>query len=235
MSKYTTEVRFYCETLVPYDSSKGYRDINYIIRKAAPKIFNFDYPIFDEKYRLPLEIKILKHFYLREIGFETIGLWKLALDSRMNEIMPYYNKLYESELLKFDPLADTKFTRSTLQDSSSDATNTQKNKGSFSGSDTANNIDKYSDTPSGDLNGILKGEYLSNARVNDNKVTTKNATSEENKQQSKSTNNMTVNETVQGKTGGASFSTYLKDYRESLINIDKMIIEELNDLFLNIY
>ena len=41
---------------------------------------------------------------MREIGFETVGLFKLFLNERMAEIMPYYNKLYESETFEFDPL-----------------------------------------------------------------------------------------------------------------------------------
>lgn len=110
MSKYTTEVRFICETEAGYDESKGYNNVDSILNVACPKIFSFNFPIFDESYRLPLEKKILKHFYTREICEETYGLWKLRLDAKMNEIMPYYNKLYESELLKFNPLYDVDLT-----------------------------------------------------------------------------------------------------------------------------
>ena len=60
MSKYTTEVRFICETFSGLDESKGCFNINEIIEQSRSKIFNFDYPIFDEKYRGVLETKILK-------------------------------------------------------------------------------------------------------------------------------------------------------------------------------
>ena len=110
MSKYTTEVRFICETEAGYTESKGFNSIDSILDIAAPKIFNFDFPIFDENYRLPLEKKILRH-YTREISEETVGLWKLRLQDRLCMIMPYYNKLYQSELLQFNPLYDVDVTR----------------------------------------------------------------------------------------------------------------------------
>lgn len=72
-------------------------------RKA---FFDFDYPIFDEDYRKIIETKIIKRFYVREIGFETAGLFKLMMENWLNEYMPYYNQLYKSELIKYDPLAN---------------------------------------------------------------------------------------------------------------------------------
>lgn len=64
----------------------------------------YDYPIFSENYRETLNKKILQHFHFREIGFETADRFNYKLGVRMNEIMPYYNKLYETELIDFDPL-----------------------------------------------------------------------------------------------------------------------------------
>ena len=89
MSKYTAQLKSICESV----SGLKIPDNNYnrVIEKAAPKIFDFDFPIFDEEYRNVLERKILKHFYLYEIGCETYGMWKMMLDERMNIIMPYYN------------------------------------------------------------------------------------------------------------------------------------------------
>lgn len=110
MSKYTTQVRFICEERAGYEESQGYEKVNEIIEKARGKIFNFDYEIFDEEYRPILEKKILKHYYTREICEETFGLWQLRLDARMNDIMPFYNQLYKSELIKFNPMYDVDLT-----------------------------------------------------------------------------------------------------------------------------
>lgn len=102
MAKYTTEIRSICEHYAGLTESTGFEDVDEIIEKARRKIFQ-NYPIFNENHRAELEHKILKHYYMREIGFETVGLFKLFLNERMAEIMPYYNKLYESETFEFDP------------------------------------------------------------------------------------------------------------------------------------
>ena len=111
MSKYTTELRYICETLAGLDESAGYDDVDSIITSALPSLFSFNFPIFDEEYRGVLERKIVKHYYTREICAETVGLWKLYLDRKLNEIMPYYNKLYLTELITFDPLHDIDLRR----------------------------------------------------------------------------------------------------------------------------
>lgn len=130
MSKFTTEVRFICETLTGHTESAGGDSVNNIINTAAPLLFNFDFPIFDESYRLPLETKILRHYYTREICEETVGLWKLRLQDRLNMIMPYYNQLYRSELLQFNPLYDVDVTRNHTKENSGNenrSTNTSEN------------------------------------------------------------------------------------------------------------
>lgn len=107
MSKYTTEVRYICEKFAGKDVSVDYNKVDEVINASRVYIFDFDYPIFDTLYKPRLECKILKHFYTREIGAETVGLWKLFLNRKMNEIMPYYNQRYNSELITFNPLHNT--------------------------------------------------------------------------------------------------------------------------------
>lgn len=111
MSKYTTEVRYICEHFSGLSESVGYDDVEQVIKNCLPKVFDFNFPIFDESYRSVLETKILRHYYTREIGLETVGLWKLKLNTKLNEIMPYYNQMYRSELIEFNPLYDVELTR----------------------------------------------------------------------------------------------------------------------------
>lgn len=68
-----------------------------------------DYPIFMEEHRETLNNKIIEHYRFREIGLETPMLFKLYLNRKMNEIMPYYNQLYESELLEFEPISNYEY------------------------------------------------------------------------------------------------------------------------------
>lgn len=125
MSKYTTELRYICESLAGYDESQGFDEVDAILRKSAPLVFSFNYPIFDSAYKLPLEMKILRHFYTREISEETYGLWKLRLQAKMNEIMPYYNQLYRTETLDFNPLYDVDYTREYTKESNGEHANTE--------------------------------------------------------------------------------------------------------------
>lgn len=286
MSKYTTEVRFICEEASGLLESKGYNDIESIIAKAIPKIFNFNFPIFDENYRSVLETKILKHFYTREIGEETVGLWKLRLNTRLNEIMPYYNKLYKSELLEFNPLytANLQRTKKSNLDSTRKAneniedenktnkiTNNNANVNSKESSNVKNeeneNItnvndksDLYSDTPQGSLSGVENNTYLTNARkTNENTNNTKNNTnnttitnsSESSNKESITDETTGIYKRAKGNTDsllsteeyieeiigyeGNNGSELLQKFRDTFLNIDVMVINELEDLFFQLW
>lgn len=254
MSKYTTEVRYICEVSGGLNESVGYSKIEDVITGAIPKIFDFDFPIFDESYRSVLERKILKHFYTREICEETVGLWKLRLDTRLNEIMPYYNKLYKSELLNFNPLYTDNLTRTrttklnskreTDNNGKVDTTNNSNSQGS--GSDTTNNNgnDLYSDTPQGSLNGVESGTYLTNARKTSDTRTSSSNTSNNSSASGKVVSsesgsdefNSTEDylESVSG-YAGVNASDLLKKYRETFLNIDMEVISNLEDLFFQLW
>ena len=287
MSRYTTELRYICESLAGLTSSQGFNSVDNVIKKALPFIFDFDFPIFDESYRVPLELKIIRHYYTREISEETFGLWKLRLESRLNEIMPYYNKLYLSETLNFNPLYDTDITTSFDKDfkgnnkavSKQNNTSTVNSTGSISdvvsvdntqqtattnkNNDTETtqnkNWDLYSDTPQGGITGLENNEYLTNARKNNGDSTAKReqkaefsgtvgntGTTQTTNNSSNSTDSQTAlnstNDTditntesyiqkVQGKSSSGSFSKMISEYRETLLNIDMQIINNLSDLF----
>ena len=85
MSKYTTEVRFICEEAAGLKESKGYEDVNQIVQTAYPKIFDPSLVFYDEETKTRLLPKILLHYYQREIGFETVGLWKLKINQKLRE------------------------------------------------------------------------------------------------------------------------------------------------------
>lgn len=211
MSMYTTELRYICENYAGLTESAGYNNIENVIKKALPKIFDFDFPIFDEDYRTVIETKIIKHYYTREISEETVGLWKLRLNTKMNEIMPYYNQLYKAWSVDFNPLYDTDITTEHTLDNESTQTTTGKS------------TDRFSDTPQGSLQNIENNTYLSNATIVDSNASgTSNSTDE-------------YLEKITGKRGSMSYSKMLDEYRESLINIDSMIIVDLKDLFFKLW
>lgn len=245
MAKYTTEVRTICESYSGLTASVGYSQIEKVIEKSKEKIFDFDFPIFDESYRSVIETKILKHFYTREIGLETVGVWKLKLNVKMNEIMPYYNQLYKSALLEFNPLYDVDVTRkhegantgdrnsvetngetSRVSETYSDNENTEKSsKGTNNGSvsntskNNTNHLDKYSDTPQGSVSDLTNGTYLTNAReITDN---------ESSNTDSKSSNDSQLNENEVRKNNRESKRTVNRNLtgekKESLKNTEQYL------------
>lgn len=251
MSKYTTEVRFICETKSGLNESVGLSNVDEVIDKSWGKIFTTNVTFFDETYRSVLCKKILKHFYLREIGAETFGVWCLWLNTRLEEIMPYYNQLYETALIKFNPLHDVDVTRTHTRDENkkenTDVNNTGDNTLIKTGGNTLeennNKKDLYSDTPQGALTGVETETYLTNARKINENNTVNTKLNENNKTVFNTTTNTNGNinttedyvESVTGKQSAKTYGQMLMEFRESLINIDLMVIEEFNDLFLNLW
>lgn len=253
MSKYTTEVRFICENSAGLSESEGANNVDSILDKCWNKVFNFDFPIFDENYRQVLCKKILKHYYTREIAHETVGKWKLALNAKLNEIMPYYNQLYKSELLEFNPFYDVDLTRSREGSGTSNRTSnnteinsgTSKNVSSGSGTNNTVALNRFSDTPqnSMDTQGIADSVPLTTVtKVNEDNTTTNESTNTLTRNDSK-TGNGTENinntdkyiEKVKGKQGTENYSSLLKKFRETFLNIDMMIIDDCSDCFFTLW
>lgn len=239
ISKYTTEVRYICESYAGKTESVGFDSIYEVIALSWEKVFNFPFEVYDNNYRQVLCKKILMHYYTREIGFESVGLWKLKLQTKLNEIMPYYNKLYESTLLQFDPLidADYKTYHEGHDNSNTNLEQTTSNIGNKHDSFGGNDYSVYSDTPQGALVNVDNGTYLTDARKN-----IYNRENEGNYEDSGSTNGTTVyNSTddyvnhVVGKMPGKSYAKMIQEFRDSLINVDMMIINELKDLFMLVW
>lgn len=250
MSIYTTKVRDICESFVGLTEHQGQKSINGIIRAAAPIVFDFDYPIFDEDYKLPLEIKILKHYYMYEIGQETVGLWKLTLDDTMNRIMPYYNQLYANSLesMGLNPFDDANFY--TKRDRKDDTDSTAKSNRVDTGTSKATGHNEnqsddtawslFQDTPQGALNGVEDLSYLTNANKNTDEATSQsdsenNNEYRDNSDQSNEAKILTVQdylEHVHGKRSYTSYAELLSLWRDTFINIDDMILEELRNCFM---
>lgn len=236
MSKYTTQVRFICETCAKLTESNGFNNVEDILDKSWNKIFS-DFPIFDEHYRPELCKKILRHYYTREICCETVGRWKLFLSDKMKNIMPYYNQLYQSELLKIQPLVSVNRTV-THKGSKSETKTTNRNGTNTTNSRTDGSTDTwsyYSDTPQGGIAGLDTNDYLTNATHNVGSDVTNSTLNGTTSDSETGTGNGSDNyvDNVLGYEGNQS--EMLLKFRETFLNIDMMIINDLKDLFFTIY
>lgn len=263
MSKYTTEVRFICEQKAGLEGSVGSSDVDEVLSKSWNKIVTTNFAIFDEAYREKLVSKVLKHYYLREIGAETVGVWMLWMNTKFEEIMPYYNQLYESAKLKFEPFYDVDYTRSSQRDvtetehgsyenkgqtqsdgSSTDTSktgNTRTGKTTEVGSTDGTSKDLYSDTPQGALTGVESETYLTNARKitesgNSNTDVDETVT-DKGTSEIKGANSQTVNSTLNNTNAksGTKGDAFSEDVRGKMGggSYSKMLIE-YRDTFINI-
>lgn len=247
MSKYTTEVRFICESKSGLSESKGFGSVDEVLNSSWDKIFTSKVSFFDEEYRGVLCKKILKHYYLREIGCETVGIWLLWMNTKLEEIMPYYNKLYESELIKFNPMYDVDWNRKGNKTGNESGSGSRSTSGNNSGTNTQSGTssntrkDLYSDTPQGALTGVESETYLTNARkVSDSGETGVNGSTSGSYEDSESSSNKvdtTENyvESVSGKQGAGSYSKMLNEFRETFLNIDMQVIEEFAEMFMELW
>lgn len=174
-----------------------------------------DYVIFDETYRETLNNKIIDHYYNQEIGMETIELFRLALRRKMNEIMPLYNQHYMISAIEFDPLKTVDM--STLNNVTATGESV-----STSGSDAKSRA-VAQEMPQTLLSG--EGDYATNAQDTvSNTEATGSATE---------SNTTATDGAVTGFQGNAAMMLY--QYRQSLVNIDLMIISELQNLFMLVW
>lgn len=191
-------------------------ELGVIIKSGFPLDLQ-SYPIFDESYREGLNNKIIRHYWFREIGFETAALFRDRLAMTMAEIMPYYNQLYKSQLISVDPMITHRLIRELGR--------TENNTGNSNVSADGKTV--YSDTPQGLLSiGDIENElYASNASIANSNT---DSSASENR-------NANESETFFGNTSGKSESELLIQYRKTFLNIDMEVIKELEPLFMGIW
>ena len=198
---------------------------------------NFDfqmtkYPIFDEKYRETLNDNILHHYYENEIGFETAPLFRFYLNQKLNEIMPYYNELYkvQKKLIDENLLLNNVNLTETL--SGQNATTTSSTSQSTN-SGTSNNKNLFQDTPQGQISNtdINNQTWATNLTLDSN--TSNNTINDSSSATGSGTNSYL--KTIIGNNGSKFNIDILNDIKNNLMNIDLMIIDELYDLFMQIF
>lgn len=223
MSKYTTTLYDLMEDV---NEGKDNLSIDEKITNLASVLFDFNYPYptVDDKTRI--ERAIIKHYLMREIAFETVGLFKLKLNDRLNLIMPKYNSAYKNLDNEVSP-----YINNYIQEKGSNTRNSTS-KAETTGRDTreGNTFETTSDTPQGILTELKEGKYSSGARAtvsNDNATT--NATSNGSDEEiASSTREL---ESLQGLTGAEAFRVYF----DNLISLDEELVYEFSDLFMCIW
>lgn len=203
MSKYTTELRYIIESGYDLQALKSY-------------------PIFDESYRQILNQYILNHFWLREIGAETVGEFDLFLTNTMNEIMPYYNGLFRMAMSEIDPLTNYKY-KEVLDKTEAGTTN--------SSNETDSNNKNVESTPA---DGIVHMQELeANVYASSADFTKSNIVNNGNVKSKTETDYV---KTISGYTG-VSVGKLYDEYRRYVVSVVRLLMndKDLNQCFMGVY
>ena len=214
---------------------------------------NYDFYLDDLQARKAFEDKFIKHYYYREIGFETPFIFIQKLETHLLINMPYWKQLYETEvesrninfMLNKD-LRETFIREIDSENQSTGSNTTQQNSNStntISQNSTSSNNHKESTIRDGVSVSSLSEGYLTGVTSDDSTTSSTGNSNSSDDIETKGTltqsgNEKSVEKTEllsQGNIGITSSAQLLKEWRDVLINMDEIIIESCNDLFMKIY
>lgn len=214
-----------------------------MVNNPLTPIFPSSYPFYtdDEQIRKSFENKFISHYLTREIGFETPFQFNQMLYAKLVVNMDYWKKLYETELKSKDinfllnkDLVE-EFTRElTGTQNTNDTSTTQSNQ---SENGISSSLTKNSSVNDGVASAKLQDGYLTNISSGDTTSTGSSSASGSARVTGNRDNQEreTTRLVSQGNIGVTSTAELLQKWRECIINIDKLIIEECKDLFMQIY
>lgn len=212
MSKYTVELRRIIESRGEEEVLSWFMDY-----KLTDYLTQEEINVIMERgtwSKEKLAHKILDHYFMREIGFETVGLFKHQAKVAMQEIMEEKLPLIYSSAIKYDPLVNVDFTEEYTGQNAGNSTS------------NSNGLTVASDTPQGEIrkNEILAGKYATSTSATDMDDTTATTGSE------------SYTKRTKGNSGvSATAQKMVEQYRENIIMIDRDIIKDLGSLFMSIY
>ena len=223
------------------------------IIKHGGVIFDFDYPFYDESHRKEFERKFLLHFRYNEIGQETLQRFKYMLQDTLTmnheKYLHFYKTKMKSQELQWWNNKDyhTEYSRelnkvdnsNNISNSSSSNSDSYENEGHNNTSSTS----RFLDTPQGNVDNVDDG-YATNVtkdNSNDN-VTSLGVSSGTATNNSTSTNNRNGRDTETiitneyGNIGTTSSGDLVKSWLEdAYINVDLLIMNDCEELFMQVY
>ena len=209
------------------------REIENCICYLFPKGFPFYTD--SEELRQNFIQKFYDEYMFREIGFETVERFKISLLGKLNKIMPYYTQLYHTELeskninfLLNKDLIET-FEREVSGSSEVNSNSTTN----ANGTSTSNSNDIMYDTPNSRIDDITK--YPTQGNQGENNVTSSSNGTSTTNQTGENTQTERTSLISKGNIGITSSAQLLKEWREVIINIDEMILNDLEDLFMLLF
>ena len=212
------------ESIVNYRKTDKTK-IKNLAKESSQFIFDFDYPLSNKVDKEKFETMILNHFLLRRIGFETFTSFQIQLNVKLNEIMPLYNKMFES-LDGWNLFNDGEIVERNLKDNRTIENNTSANNKLNNKSETIADL-RYSDTPQNQLENLRDGSYVTDANYNKNNDTSESIGESTAKTNTKDDN--VLHETI--KRSPSDKIAIYKEFQDNLKSIYNMIFKDLECLF----
>lgn len=208
MSRYTTELR-----QIIANTSRDEIESWFMDYELTDYLTSDEIAIIEERgtwSKEKLAALIVDHYYMREIGLETVALFKHQVKVAMREIMEEKLPLIYSASLKYDPLVNVDFKETYEEDNEQDG--------------NADGLNVNSDTPQGQISKetILAGSYASSTGASEGTSHTEGTRS--------------YTRTQKGNSGSLTTAQALvRDYRKNIIMINRDIVKSLSPLFMGIY
>ena len=199
------------------------------------KLFDFEYDFYEESKKEQFEQKFIDYFYMREIEHATTEEFKHELRTKLNLIAPYYKQLYETELKSknIEFLLNKDLKETFIREVESDTESLSNFNNESNGKAKVETLSTTNDTPQNRVDDLDK--YISSASKDKN---TSDTSSTDNGSSISQNSNTAKEETTlisQGNIGTTSSAQLLRDWRDVLINIDMMILEECEELFFKLF
>lgn len=244
MAKYTMELRRVCEIYGRDEVENWFKSYNledYLTQKQI-SVINENNLWNKEK----LAKKIVNHYFMREIGFETPFLFRHYAQVTMDEVMESKLPLIFSNNIDYDILVNVDFTetfeRNIEGNIKSDGTSNSTANSSSNSSSSSNNLSINNNTPQTRISkqNLEDGLYASSVNQSDSNSNIEDNTNTSNESNSNSNQDSSTTETYtrsqKGNSGSLTTAQKLiEQFRNNILNVDKDIIEELNILFMGLY
>lgn len=222
-------------------------EIRDIVESLNLDLFDFDYEYYSDNYAMQrrFENMFVQHYYFHEIGFETVERFKLNLQARLNLNAPKYRQVWESHLKtkNIDFTVNKEYfetvTRELETENESSSNANSNNVVNDDRTSTSTNTSKTSNIADGVNKARLTDDYVTSTtgdtnNTNDTSKTNTDSTSTSNTD-SKGKQFETLTTSGRGNIGTTSSAQLIKEWRDIMLNLDKQLIEDCADLFMQIY
>lgn len=232
MAKYTIELRKVCDYFTREEVEKWFKSYeleDFLTPEQIEIITNSNIWNKDK-----LAKKIVDHYFMREIGFETPALFSHYAKVTMQELMEEKLPLIYSSCIKYDPLINVDYTETFEREQEGTASNNGESNSNSNSNSESLNINNQTPQTRITKQDLETGAYANNVAQSDNNSNINDKTTTKNDGSSKS--NESYKKQVKGNSGvSATAQKMIEQYRQNIIAIDRDIIQDLNILFMGLY